>query len=467
MVDGKPQPKRCKFFLWDDEAKQREKAVVLSNARSEENSKSATQTPTKTQTTLASDVGMTPSKRSKLDSTDRTLDHEDSFNWPSSEDDVFAAAESTQANSPVTPRKAAKTVQFSSPEKRSYAEISSALEDTSPSRKAAELDDVFTTPKSSTRRNGGLLSPQITPAVDRIKDGNVSKEDLVAEVLDTLSTFHLQPQIRESLIDVLNKYELRTQGIIKGREISRLAIQTKDKQISDLQARVAGLEAERETNRLGLFPKFVQISPTPAMINIINKPLPPPAREAILNQVDELYAQIVDEDNNLPENSYPPQRIIDAIDEYGINRQFLMTIGPHKRKLVTEYISRQLKPKVIIEQGSYIGYTSVFLGSLLRDIVWEGKLEKGCKVYSVEMDKTCASIARHMIRKAGLEDIVDVVEGEASSALKDLVLKGNLKMDGGEVGLVLLDHWEKFYVQDIEIMTTQLGLLRYSDDLHG
>lgn len=246
----KPQPKRCKFFLWDDEAKQREKAVVLSNARSEENSKSATQTPTKTQTTLASDVGMTPSKRSKLDSTDRTLDHEDSFNWPSSEDDVFAAAESTQANSPVTPRKAAKTVQFSSPEKRSYAEISSALEDTSPSRKAAELDDVFTTPKSSTRRNGGLLSPQITPAVDRIKDGNVSKEDLVAEVLDTLSTFHLQPQIRESLIDVLNKYELRTQGIIKGREISRLAIQTKDKQISDLQARVAGLEAERETNRL-------------------------------------------------------------------------------------------------------------------------------------------------------------------------------------------------------------------------
>lgn len=136
-----------------------------------------------------------------------------------------------------------------------------------------------------------------------------------------------------------------------------------------------------------------------------------------------------------------------------------MTIGPHKRKLVTEYISRQLKPKVIIEQGSYIGYTSVFLGSLLRDIVWEGKLEKGCKVYSVEMDKTCASIARHMIRKAGLEDIVDVVEGEASSALKDLVLKGNLKMDGGEVGLVLLDHWEKFYVQDIEIMTTQLGLL--------
>ena len=50
----------------------------------------------------------------------------------------------------------------------------------------------------------------------------------------------------------------------------------------------------------GLFPKFVQISPTPAMINIINKPLPPPAREAILNQVDELYAQIVDEDVSLP-----------------------------------------------------------------------------------------------------------------------------------------------------------------------
>lgn len=39
----KSQPKRCKFFMWDDEAKVREESAVLNNSRSE----IAPHTPTK------------------------------------------------------------------------------------------------------------------------------------------------------------------------------------------------------------------------------------------------------------------------------------------------------------------------------------------------------------------------------------------------------------------------------------
>ena len=160
-----------------------------------------------------------------------TLDHEESFEWPTSDEDVFADAE-LAITSPETPRKAAKTVQFPSPGKRRYTQM--------------ESDDLFSTP--STSRKTGLLSPDITPAIDRTTDGDIGK-DLVSEVLDLLSFTNLTTEVQEKLVTILNRHELRFQGIARGRDISRLAIKSKDKQIAELQARINGLEAERDTNK--------------------------------------------------------------------------------------------------------------------------------------------------------------------------------------------------------------------------
>ena len=226
----KPQPKRCKFFMWDDDAKNREKTAVLNNSRSEPAAHPPV-TPKKRATGRTSPN--TPSRYSNT-SSDRTLDHEESFDWPSSEEDVFAEAASTLLP-PETPRKAAKTVEFASPGKRNLTEM--------------EADDVFTTPSTSDRRRGGLLSPEDTPAIVRKQEVGSSK-DLVTEVLEALATTNLSSDVREKVVEVLNRHELRFQGIGRGRDISRVAIKAKDKQIAELQARISGLEAERDTSKL-------------------------------------------------------------------------------------------------------------------------------------------------------------------------------------------------------------------------
>lgn len=56
-------------------------------------------------------------------------------------------------------------------------------------------------------------------------------------------------QVKDELIAHLDRHDLRTQGIIKGREVSRIALKKKDDQIRMLNARIEGLEAEKEMDR--------------------------------------------------------------------------------------------------------------------------------------------------------------------------------------------------------------------------
>lgn len=115
-------------------------------------------------------------------------------------------------------------------------------------------DDVFTTPSTSHKSNGtGLPSPFRTPAnrLDQATAGAAEPSSLASEVLEILkrSNQHLTAAVENELVDLLNKHDLRTQGIIRGRDITRLAVQAKDQKITELQGRISTLEAEKETNR--------------------------------------------------------------------------------------------------------------------------------------------------------------------------------------------------------------------------
>ena len=117
-------------------------------------------------------------------------------------------------------------------------------------------DDVFMTPTTSNRYNG-LLSPTATPAKipsqlenqSRLVGNDTSNSTLATEVLKILAPIPLDSSVQFQLIELLNRHDLRTQGIAKGRDITRLAIQSKERKIAELQARIAGLEAERQTSR--------------------------------------------------------------------------------------------------------------------------------------------------------------------------------------------------------------------------
>jgi hypothetical protein len=265
----KSQPKRCDFFLWQDDAKVREESAVLSNSRSEPGQ--IPQTPKKP--IFKAQAPMTPTSGGSAKAQERIIDlvkspisrsgtlslaHEDSFEWPSSDEAELAEAAAQTAMAPPvdTPRKTPRTERFTSPSKRSCTEMEGSGTTAWGASTPSNDGDVFKTPATSNRATG-LLSPTSTPAQassrfdnrDRPSSDDTFKSALAIEALKILAPIPLNSTVESQLVTLLNKHDLRTQGIAKGRDITRLAIQSKDKRIAELQARIAGLETERETSR--------------------------------------------------------------------------------------------------------------------------------------------------------------------------------------------------------------------------
>ena len=151
---------------------------------------------------------------------------------------------------PETPRKAIKTDTLASPGKRRYDEVAQTT--TTPDK-----DDVFTTPSTGLRgralfSTAGLLSPAITPSKPHDK-APLSPEDseLAFEILDNLRDMHVDLNMEAVTVVKMigTRYAMKMQGVARGRDISRQVIKNKEAKIVELQGKIAGLEAERETNR--------------------------------------------------------------------------------------------------------------------------------------------------------------------------------------------------------------------------
>jgi hypothetical protein len=192
---------------------------------------------------------------------------ETNFEWSSSNDrDLVEVAQSVAMAPPETPRKTARNTLFVSPGKRNHSEM---LEGTSDFSTTVSNDDVFNTPRSSEEANG-LLSPAETP-LRRKTHGHdplsivPTGSNLAKDALHVLGGSKLCVQVEQQLVELLNKHDLRTQGIAKGRDITRLALGNKEQKIAELEARIAGLETERETSRAViayLRAELVQTSPS-------------------------------------------------------------------------------------------------------------------------------------------------------------------------------------------------------------
>ncbi|KAF7587311.1 hypothetical protein BBP40_007420 [Aspergillus hancockii] len=262
-----PQQNRCNFFLWASDAEAREKAAILANSRSEP--RSAPQTPTKTfrnggtglltpQTdrpprnvaASASRNLQAPSKSAKA----RMMSEDsDEFGW----DDTIPDEVTSFMDKPrqpdfgladSDPRKAPRTDSFTFPG----------------NRKLASMDDDGTiTPTSvwSPRSSAPHLPPpsaeiSMTPTPSKYKnvlsaDSGANVSELSLHVLNILESYNVvvPRRAQEELTELLNRHDLKTKGISRGRDISRIAIKKKDEQIVQLNERIAALESQRELNR--------------------------------------------------------------------------------------------------------------------------------------------------------------------------------------------------------------------------
>lgn len=301
-------PKRCGFFLWDEDAQPREEAAVLSNSRDEPDREnrtrvatdeqlpkgvqranqghSAPSTPTPVRTRYDGSRTQSPSPPIPCSSETQPLkrtadlagfddDEDEAFDWPLTAVEEEAMAKAADASSLQTSHKAQKTGIYATPSTTSAATSGKRrlpwLEEPATPTSAKKSEDYLATPSkppvtsaNSTRTLASPTTPTAsasnshaqpespsppTRQKDALTNPADSSSSLTAEALFILSKTAMTPAVREALRSALSKHDLKTQGIVKGRDITRLALKAKDAKIAELQAKVTSLEAEREVDR--------------------------------------------------------------------------------------------------------------------------------------------------------------------------------------------------------------------------
>mmetsp|Transcript_48043 Transcript_48043/g.135739 ORF Transcript_48043/g.135739 Transcript_48043/m.135739 type:complete len:963 (+) Transcript_48043:131-3019(+) len=134
-----------------------------------------------------------------------------------------------------------------------------------------------------------------------------------------------------------------------------------------------------------------------------------------------------------------------AIEDVGLNTVWLKVAGGEKACVIDNIISKH-RPKLVLEFGTYVGYTSTRIA--LQIAPWGGK------VVSMEMDPVNATIARNHIELAGLSHAVSVQLGHSDDAVQTV-----LDMYGeGSVDMVFMDQRGTAFHDDLQRLE-QLNLL--------
>ncbi|WPG98818.1 Hypothetical protein R9X50_00161600 [Acrodontium crateriforme] len=284
--------KRCGFFLWEEDAQPRMKSAVLepqSRVRANERNVSNEQPHTGDEGGYASNKRIQgrralsdednptdspspalPSKPSTILTTgrkrkvhDTDLGNDDFLESLSGQEELELARVADEA-APSTPQKAQKTGVYATPATNTKRKLPWL----DPPANTSTLISFLDTP--SAQRSGlssftdTLGQPETPPTLARTGDSSAihslrfkdalknpadSESSLTSEALAALASVNIPLEALSNLRSVLSRHDLRTQGVIKGRDISRLALKAKDTKIAELQARIASLEAEREMDR--------------------------------------------------------------------------------------------------------------------------------------------------------------------------------------------------------------------------
>ena len=168
-----------------------------------------------------------------------------------------------------TPRKAVKTNPFITPHTKRKRDEDSLLTPITTSKK----DDFPSAPSPSRRYGSKLNANELfvprksaqTPTPNRFHnaetaeahDDSAQSYDTTEEVMSILKDQQIDDETTSKLRGLLNKHALRVSGIVKGRDITRVALKAKDAKIAELQQKVMTLETEREMDKtiIGHFKK--------------------------------------------------------------------------------------------------------------------------------------------------------------------------------------------------------------------
>ncbi len=129
-------------------------------------------------------------------------------------------------------------------------------------------------------------------------------------------------------------------------------------------------------------------------------------------------------------------RVLREIEEYG-HKTFIPIIGPKKGKILVDAIF-QHKPRVLLEIGTFIGYSAILMAK---------HLPGGAKVTSIDINPAAAEMARDNIRQAGLSHMIEVIVGDAKAVISTLP---------GPIDLVFIDAAKEEYYTYLRLAENKL-----------
>lgn len=94
----------------------------------------------------------------------------------------------------------------------------------------------------------------------------------------------------------------------------------------------------------------------------------------------------------------------------------------------------------IVEFGASLGFSTIHLAAAARDL-------GDARVITTELEPDKAEIARRNLAEAGLDDLVDLREGDAFETLRDV----------DSVDLLFLDGWNNLYIPVLDLLEPQLS----------
>ncbi|XP_072269874.1 catechol O-methyltransferase-like [Pyxicephalus adspersus] len=129
-----------------------------------------------------------------------------------------------------------------------------------------------------------------------------------------------------------------------------------------------------------------------------------------------------------------PQSVVDNIDKYCRHREWAMNVGDEKGLILDEVV-KERDPSIILELGTYCGYSAIRIARLLKP---------GARMFTLEMNPVHAAVAKQMIEFAGVQDKVNVLEGSTEDIIPQLKQKYNVDV----LDFVFLDHAKDRYKAD-------------------
>jgi len=134
--------------------------------------------------------------------------------------------------------------------------------------------------------------------------------------------------------------------------------------------------------------------------------------------------------------------VVEAIDKFCYTNKWMMNVGDVKGKILEEVLDRH-QPRVVLELGTYVGYSSL---KMIQ------RLPKESRIYSLEISPKIAEIARAMIEYAGMDDRINVVDGCLQDPKTSDYLERHIGFTQGSVDFAFFDHAREVYVPDLKVI---------------